>query len=70
MKKVTVEFTISTMYINSEVKETKVFEFDEEDDKNCIEEVISEAYADWVHEKNKGGWTEISSETVPDDEEE
>lgn len=70
MKKVTVEFTISTMYIKSEVKETKVFEFDDDTDDEFIEEHISEEYVEWLAEKNQGGWSKVSTETVPDDEEE
>ena len=56
MKKIKVEFWVSTGFSRSEVKEIVEIEVNENLTQNEIEEEIKECYKIWLHENIETSW--------------
>ena len=59
MKVIKFKFSIATNYINSEWSEEVELHFDDDATEEEIENEVNEIYAEWLVEKNQGGWTAV-----------
>jgi hypothetical protein len=58
MKKITFEFTVSTRYVGSEVKDEIELEFEDDATEEEIEKEVTEVWVDWRNEQCDGGWSQ------------
>lgn len=68
MKKVTVNFNMSTKYVGSTQQEEMTYEFYDDETEQEIKDFLTEAYTEWVLETIYGGWHITNTEEIPDEE--